>query len=86
MAHIDPIRKEVERICKCSFTTSYIERCGTKRHPNRYRLELSPFVTPGIPFEQKLLKLPHVIKIAYERDIQLIMIFFDCNPSKIQIG
>lgn len=85
MAHINPIRIEIERICKCTFATSYVEKSSTKRHPTRYRLELSPFFTPGIPFERKLLDLPHVLKLDYEHDLKLIIIYFDCNPSQIKI-
>ena len=85
MAHINPIRKEIERICKCSFTTSYVEKSASNRFPNRYVLELSPFESPGVPFEQKLLKLPNVLKIRYQRDVKVIMIYFDCNPSEIKI-
>ena len=87
MAHINPIRKEIERICKCTFTTSYVEKNSSRKFPEGHMLELAPFSTPGIPFEEKLLALPHVIKLDYHTapNFSILYIYFDCNPSKITL-
>ena len=89
MANINPIRIEIERVLRMTFSTSYVDKCPTKKHPDRYRLKLTPYGTEHKKREAKVKELPHVLKVEYTdggfRTPPGIAIYFDCKPSIIKV-
>lgn len=92
MAHIDNVRKEIERILDMRFAFSYVDKCPTNKHPERRRVRLYPSPA-GINVTQRqesqLMKIPHLIQIKSLdpgwSGSPGFSFYFDCKPSEIKI-
>lgn len=88
MAHIDPIRKQIELVLGQKFGTQYVEKCPNKEFPERYSLSLHPVTMMDREEKRMLLGLPYVLTFRYIRVddyIKGIKIYFRRHPKLIKI-